>query len=106
MNIIKRIYRNRNAGTGALILRILLGILFISSAWMKLSDMDMTVKFFVAGGFTAFQAYLVAWTELIGGALVVIGLLQKPAIIALAVIMTAVVWGTPGQPYNIFFGHN
>ena len=105
-NIIKRIYHNRNTSTGSLIIRLLLGVLFISSGWMKITHITDIVQFFTADGFTAFQAHLVAYTELIAGALLILGLFQKPACVALATIMAVVVWGTTSQPNSLFFGHD
>jgi putative oxidoreductase len=107
MNVLKKIYRNQNADLAALILRVVLGVLFLSAAWMKVSNMDMTVGFFAQAGYTSFEAHLVGWTEMIGGILVLIGILNKPATIALSVIMAVVVWGGyPDQQYNIFWGNN
>lgn len=106
MNFILVLYRNRNVNTGALLLRLLLGILFVSAGWGKVTHIDMVIGFFGGMGFSPFQAYLVGYTELIAGLLVLVGLFQKPATVALAVIMAVVVWGLPGKPNDIFFGHN
>lgn len=106
-NIFLRIYRNQNSSAGALILRIVLGVLFITAGWMKVTQIDMIVGFFAQAGYTSFQAHLVAWTELIGGVLVLVGFLNKPATVALSVIMAVVVFGGyPDQDYNIFWGNN
>lgn len=104
--VLARVYHNRNIDTGALIIRLAIGIIFVSAAWMKMSDMAATVGFFTQMGFSASQAYLVAWVEMIGGILLILGLFIKPASVALAVIMAVVVWGTPGNQYDVFFGHN
>lgn len=106
MNILKRIYRNQNTDVAAILLRLMLGVLFISAGWMKIQHPEF-VAGFVQSGYTAFEYHLVAWTELIGGILVIIGLLNKPATVALSIIMAVVVWGGyPDQEYNIFWGNN
>lgn len=105
-NIIKVIYRNQNTNAASIIMRLLLGILFIVAGWMKLQDMGATVQGFAGMGFAPYHAYLVAWVELLGGVLLVLGLFLKPVCVALGVVMAVIVWGTPGQSYNTFFGHD
>lgn len=74
----------------ALIVRLIIGGIFIAAGIMKLSAMggDMgTIAFFAKIGLPAFVAYLVAYVELIGGAFVVLGLWTCISAIPLAVIM-------------------
>lgn len=105
-NIIIKIYRNHNTDAAALLLRLIIGVTFIAAGWIKLSSMDMTIGFFQTMGFSPFEAYLTTWVELIAGILVILGFLQKPATVALAVIMAVTVWGLPPEPMNFMFGHN
>jgi putative oxidoreductase len=74
-----------------LLARVTLGILFIGSGWGKLQNLGKVTAFFTTLGIPlpAFNAGLVAWVELIGGALLLIGLLSRLA--ALPLIVTMVV---------------
>ena len=69
--------------------RLLLGVVFISSGWGKLHNLDTVTQFFTqlhlpAPGFTA---VFVAANELVCGALILIGLLTRLAVIPLIVTM-------------------
>ena len=72
---------------GLLVARLIVGGIFISAGWMKVSDMAATVGFFGQAGFAPFWAYLVSYVELIGGALVVLGLWTCLVSSVLAVVM-------------------
>lgn len=63
-----------NIDTGLLFLRIGVGVIFIITGWMKVSDMANTVGYFSSLGFASFFAYLVAFVELLGGIAVLLGL--------------------------------
>ena len=76
-NFIEKMYKKFpwvNVNTGLLALRIGVGVIFIMTGWMKLSDMKSTVGFFVTFGFAAFWAYFVMLVELLGGITVLLGL--------------------------------
>jgi putative oxidoreductase len=79
-----------NADSGLLALRIGVGIIFIYTGWLKVSNLDMTVGFFATMGFSAFWAYLVAFVELLGGIAVLLGIWTSFAALPLAVIMVVV----------------
>jgi len=64
-------------GTGLLILRIVVGIIFISHGWAKLADMSATVEFFGKFGIPAFMAWLVALGEFGGGISLILGLFSR-----------------------------
>ena len=103
---IKQLYRHHKPDGGTLILRIALGMLFISEGWAKLSGIEGTEHFFAMIGLTAhFWVYLVAYTEFIGGILILAGLLIKPVCVALAIDMAVVVWGVPAHG-GAFWGHS
>jgi len=106
---IKQLYRHHKPSGGVLILRIALGVLFITEGWTKLSGIAGTEHFFAMLGLSSGWVYLVAYTELIGGILILVGLLIKPVCVALAIDMAVVVWGVPakgglywGHPYEFF----
>jgi putative oxidoreductase len=74
-----------------LIVRLIIGGIFIFSGWMKISDMTMTVGFFGTLGIPAFLAYIVGYAEFIGGILLVIGLWTCISSIVLGIIMIVAV---------------
>lgn len=98
------LYHHHNPSGGALILRTILGVVFVYSGWMKLSAMAMTVGFFASMGLSPGMAHFVAWTELVAGTLLILGVLVKPSSVALATIMSVVVFGFPAQG-GPFWGH-
>src|ERR1035437_31664 len=62
-----------NVNTGLLFLRIGVGIIFVTTGYMKVSDMPATVGYFASLGFSAFWAYLVGVVELLGGITILLG---------------------------------
>ncbi len=76
-NFIERMYKRFpwvNTNTGLLFLRIGVGMIFIMTGWMKISDMSNTVGYFASLGFSSFWAYLVTALELLGGITVLLGI--------------------------------
>jgi putative oxidoreductase len=102
---LKQLYRHHKPDGGALILRLIIGAVFILHGLPKLENMSGTVHFFATLGMVPFMAYFVCWLELIGGALIILGFWIKPVCVALAVDMAVVVWGLPAPHGGIFFGH-
>ncbi|MBU6232527.1 MAG: DoxX family protein [Patescibacteria group bacterium] len=103
---LKKLYSHHKPDGGALLLRLVIGVLMLASGWWKLGHMDMNVGFFASMGFGPFAAHFVAWLELIGGILLVIGILTKPVCVAFATEMAVVIWGTAAVPSVIYFGHD
>ncbi len=103
---VRQLYRHHKPSGGALILRIALGLLFISEGWTKLHDLAGTIKFFDMLGFSgpAGWVMLVAYVELIGGILILLGLLTKPVCVALAIEMAVIIWGVSSHG-GAFWGH-
>lgn len=75
-----------------LIVRIIIGGIFIIAGWLKLSDMAMTVMYFGQSGLAPFWAHLVSYVEVVGGALVVLGLFVDLASLVLAIIMVVAIY--------------
>ena len=73
----------------ALLLRLSLGIMFIAHALMKyvVFTLPGTVKFFEMVGYPGFLAYIVVAAELIGGALLVLGVYTRWVSLALLPIL-------------------
>jgi putative oxidoreductase len=76
-----------------LLARLTLAGVFIQSGWGKIHDLPDIVKYFTDLGipFPELQAPLVAWSELICGALMLLGLLTRLAGIPLSVMMTVAI---------------
>ena len=69
--------------------RLAVGLVFLQSGWGKLHNLERVVGFFTSLGLPApaFQARLVAGTELVCGALLLVGLATRVAAIPLIITM-------------------
>jgi putative oxidoreductase len=79
-----------------LLVRLFIGYFFFETGWVKVGVLPTMTERFAGWGipFPAFSAALSAWTELVGGALVVVGLATRLAAVALGfnmAVATAVV---------------
>jgi len=82
---ITEIFHNPNLAI--LFLRIAVSIVFISAGWQKIQNMDGVIAFFTSFGFASFFAYIVAYTELIGGTMILLGIFSRFFSILLALVM-------------------
>lgn len=85
-----------------LVVRLIIGGIFIFAGWTKVADMTSTVGFFATLGIPAFLAYVVGYLELIGGILLVLGVWTQKSAIILALIMIVAVWLTMAGGFQIF----
>lgn len=78
---------------GPLIARITLGVLFISTGWGKVHNLEKVAAFFAELHIPApaIQATFVSYVELIGGALVLIGLVTRLAAVPLLISMAVAI---------------
>ncbi len=83
-----------------LVSRLIIGGIFISSGWAKVSDITSTLGFFGQLGIPAFLAYVVAYLELVGGIMIVLGFYTCLAAAVLAVIMIFAVWFTRSMGFQ------
>lgn len=69
--------------------RLCLGFVFVQSGWGKLHNLPKVIDYFASLGVPApgFQAPFVATVELVGGALLLLGLLTRVASVPLAATM-------------------
>src|SRR6185369_7292413 len=69
--------------------RLTLGVLFMSTGWGKVHSLAKVTAFFTELGIPApaFHAHLVSFVELIGGALLLVGLFSRLASVPLMVSM-------------------
>ena len=79
-----------------LVLRLILGVIFISHGWDKIfiTGVDKTTGYFVAAGIPQAEitVWLVAIIELVGGALLILGLLAPAVAMVLVVTMLGALW--------------
>lgn len=83
--------RLHNPDLAILFVRIALGVVFIYAGWFKVSNIDMVITGFAQAGFSMSIAYLVAYSEFIGGILLVLGVLVRYVGIILAIIMAVAI---------------
>jgi putative oxidoreductase len=83
-----------SAATGAALLRLALGAMWISHALLKLLVFTMpgTAAFFESQGLPGFLAYPLVVAELVGGAAIVLGFYGRQASVLLAPVLAVVVW--------------
>lgn len=81
----KNLFHNKDFGL--LIIRVIVGAVFMVHGYQKLQAMSMIIGFFGTLGFSSFWAYLVAWVEFLGGISLIIGFGSKIASALLAIVM-------------------
>jgi uncharacterized membrane protein YphA (DoxX/SURF4 family) len=87
---LKSVFHNKSFGL--LVIRVIIGAIFVVHGYEKLGAMSMIAGFFSTLGFAPFLAYLVAWVEFLGGISLIIGYGSKIASALLAIVMlTAIV---------------
>ena len=88
-----------------LVIRIIWGLLFIQAGWGKLNDMSKVIEFFTSLDipYPVYAAWLVAFVETIGGALILIGLWARLVSVPLIITMcTALATAHREAVVNIF----
>lgn len=91
----------RNKSLGLLILRLVVGAIFLVHGIQKLTNMEGTIGFFGQIGLNSFWAWVVALVETLGGAALVLGVFVQYAsallsiILVVAVIMVKYKFGGP-----------
>jgi len=91
MKHIKSLHHNKSFGL--LVIRIIVGVVFIAHGWLKFNDMPGTIGFFAMLGIPAFFAYVVAIVEFLGGISLLIGFGSKIAGGLLAIDMLVATLG-------------
>lgn len=85
MNGLNKSYANLSVVI--LLLRLILGIVFIVHGWQKVGNLSATVEGMTSNGLPEVIVYLVSFGEFLGGIALVIGLLTKIAAGGIAIIM-------------------
>jgi putative oxidoreductase len=89
----------RTVPYAALVLRVALGVMFIAHALLKYAVFTLpgTVKFFSSIGLPGPLAYVVFFAELIGGALILLGLGTRWVAALLVPILLGATWAHAGN---------
>jgi putative oxidoreductase len=77
---------------GLLLLRVALGIIFISHGYPKLTHPNAMQGFFVQHGLPGYFVTVAGVLEVFGGALIILGFLTRIAALLLAVEMAVAIW--------------
>lgn len=82
-----------NRWLGLVLLRLAVGLVFVSTGWGKVHSIPNVTQFFTELGIPApgVNAVFVSWTELLGGLALVVGAFSRLAAIPLAVSMVVAV---------------
>ena len=77
------------APVGPLLARITVGWAFVTAGWGKVHNIERVIGFFTNLGIPApvFQAHMAAYTELVAGALLIVGLATRISSVALGIVM-------------------
>ena len=81
-----------NKSLGLLLIRIALGIVFIYHGWAKVSDIDTFIARFATLDINAFFTYVVAYVELIGGILMILGVRVREVALLFVVTMLVAIY--------------
>jgi putative oxidoreductase len=95
----------QNADFAATILRVTMGVLFLTHVWMKLVLFTPagTVAFFESLGLPGFMAYVVIVAELLGGVALILGLWSRWVSLALLPILLGSIY--PHWSAGFFFSN-
>jgi putative oxidoreductase len=86
-------YLNRLQPLSLLILRIVLGIIFMSHGYPKIAHASGNMQaFFIEHGLPGYFVHVSAILETFGGGLLLLGLFTRPAALLLAIEMCVAIW--------------
>ncbi len=86
-----------------LVSRLIIGGIFIYSAYLKVTNMAMTISSFSEMGIPTFLTYIVAYGEMIFGICIVLGVCMACSTLFLAIIMAFAVYFSYSLGF-IYFG--
>ena len=85
-------FNDRGAGYAALVLRVVLGTIFVVHGSGKVANLGATIEGMSAAlGISSFTVFMVSMTELIGGLALILGLFTRLAAFAIASLMLGAV---------------
>jgi putative oxidoreductase len=74
-NTLSRFFYNKSLGL--LLIRVAMGLLFLTHGWMKVSSMPGVVMMMMHFGFPGWVAYFIAWLEVVGGLALILGIATR-----------------------------
>jgi putative oxidoreductase len=85
---------------GTLVLRVVVGAIFVYAGWQKFQDIAGTTTFFAGAGIPManVMAYLVAGIEFVGGIMLILGIFSCIAGALLTIVMLVATWVTYPNP--------
>jgi putative oxidoreductase len=85
---------DRSIAAGTLVLRLALGTMFIAHALLKYYAFTLpgTAQFFAGLGLPAFLGYATFYAELVGGALLILGVHTRQVALALVPVLIGATW--------------
>ncbi len=86
--------QNHRADLARLVTRLIIGGIFITTGWMKVSTMPQTLVFFHQMGLPPIIAYIVSYCELVGGPLLILGCWSLLVSVFLSIIMIGAFFST------------
>ena len=91
-----------NPGLGLLLMRVVAGLIFINHGWMKYGNTAGAVGFITSLGMPGFMAYVLIAVEIVGGAMLILGVLGRVAGVAtgIAMLVAASLVGFPKAGWN------
>ena len=87
---------------GALVLRVSLGVMYIAHSLILkyfMFTLAGTAQFFASLGLPPVLAYVVFWSELIGGVLLVLGVWPRAVALALVPVLVGALWTHAGNSW-------
>jgi putative oxidoreductase len=90
-----------NQDLGILLLRVVVGVVFIAHGWDKFTGIAGTIAFFGKLGLPApeMMAYLVAFVELVGGIAILLGAFTWLAGLLLSIVMLVAIFSVKGTSH-------
>lgn len=89
-----------SADLGALVLRVSLGVMYIAHSLLLkyfVFTLAGTAQFFASLGLPPVLAYVVFWSELIGGVLLLLGVWPRAVALALVPVLVGALWTHAGN---------
>ena len=75
INQTSRFFYNRSLGL--LLIRIAIGLIFLTHGYSKVVGISRTIEMFAHMGFPVFIAYFIAWLEVLGGLALILGVATR-----------------------------
>lgn len=87
---------------GLLLMRVVAGLIFINHGWMKLGNVEGARMFMSAIGLPSYMALAIIAVEIIGGAMLILGVLGRVAGVAtgIAMVVAVILVGYPKAGWN------